>query len=164
MGLTTSWTLDRIHFLDRRRLEDSRIHRVPRVNHFAGVRAFDQNPVQPILAVLEPLAFLQGEFRTSRECSSGLFDAGPARLVEDVADLRRDLRRRERLLDESRSATHERITGLDTVTGKTKRTQRPGDLASNLQSAQSADERQQNRNDDHVTQEIVGRSHRHIER
>src|SRR6266480_909089 len=114
MGLTTSWTLDRIHFLDRRRLEDSRIHRVPRVNHFAGVRALDQNPVQPILGVLEPLAFLQGEFRTAREWSTGLFDAGPARLIEDVADLRR----RERLLDECRSATHQRITSLHTVTGK----------------------------------------------
>jgi hypothetical protein len=45
VDLMTRRTLDGIHFLDRRQLEGLRIHRVACINHFARVRALDQNPI-----------------------------------------------------------------------------------------------------------------------
>ena len=71
MGLVTRWTFDRIHLLDWGRVERLRVHGVPRINHLTRIRALDENPVQPILAVLEPIARMQGEFRNGIAVTAG---------------------------------------------------------------------------------------------
>ena len=45
MQLVAGWTLDRVHFLDRRSIEDLGVHRVTGVDHLPGSRTLDQYAV-----------------------------------------------------------------------------------------------------------------------
>src|SRR2546423_15445998 len=88
MSLVARRTLDRIHLLDGRCFECLRVHRVARVNHLPGIRAFDQNAVHNLLARTlreERHAIKIPPFSSERLCWRDARRIGTAPSIPEVA-------------------------------------------------------------------------------
>lgn len=63
MDLVASWTFERVHLLDGQRPKGLLIHCEACIDQFAGIRALDDDPVQPSLSSGQHEPCLQGKFR-----------------------------------------------------------------------------------------------------